>query len=195
MLIDHSGAVLFPQHIILRYIGRLAFPIFAYQISIGYQKTSNVYKYMGRLAILAFISQLPYWLAFHNGVNIFFTLLYGLVVLYVYDRIDNILGIAFMLPSLLLTQMDYGFYGICMILLFYIFKENFLLQSVTVTFLTLFYGYVEHGSEIQTFCLVALILIYVIPKINWNIRMNKYIFYFFYPIHLLILYFISISLY
>ncbi len=46
MLIDHLGAVLFPEVIILRMIGRLSFPIFAYLIAIGYSKTNSVFKYL-----------------------------------------------------------------------------------------------------------------------------------------------------
>ena len=44
MLIDHVGYMFFPGQMIYRTIGRLAFPIFAYQIAIGYSKTSNLKK-------------------------------------------------------------------------------------------------------------------------------------------------------
>ena len=41
MLIDHIGFVLFPNIVMFRIIGRLAFPLFAFQISIGFDKTKN----------------------------------------------------------------------------------------------------------------------------------------------------------
>ena len=39
MTIDHVGLLLFPTHRILRAIGRLAFPIFAFQIGVGFKHT------------------------------------------------------------------------------------------------------------------------------------------------------------
>jgi hypothetical protein len=61
MLIDHIGYMYFPGEMMWRTIGRLAFPIFAYQIAIGYSKTSNLKKYVQRLTLFAFITQIPYW--------------------------------------------------------------------------------------------------------------------------------------
>ena len=46
MLIDHVGVVLFPQYFILRLIGRMAFPIFAYTLVEGFIHTRDVSKYM-----------------------------------------------------------------------------------------------------------------------------------------------------
>ena len=41
MLIDHIGAYLLPQVRILRIIGRIAFPIFAFMIAEGCRYTKN----------------------------------------------------------------------------------------------------------------------------------------------------------
>ncbi|MFN2363319.1 MAG: TraX family protein, partial [Halarsenatibacteraceae bacterium] len=64
MLIDHIGSIIFPEYIILRVIGRLAFPLFAFLITEGYRHTSNINRYLVRLSIFALISQYPFWLAF-----------------------------------------------------------------------------------------------------------------------------------
>ena len=48
MAIDHIGAVFFPESVILRIIGRIAFPLFAYCLVIGYLYTSDVKKYLRR---------------------------------------------------------------------------------------------------------------------------------------------------
>lgn len=87
MLIDHVGYLYFPEEMMFRTIGRIAFPIFAYQVAIGFQKTSSRPRYAKRLFIFALISQVPYFwfnptLDFEwEGLNIMFTLLYSLGVL------------------------------------------------------------------------------------------------------------------
>ena len=91
MLIDHIGYMFFPQHAIFRSVGRLAFPIFAYLLSVGYEKTSSLKNYALRLLAFGLISQVPY--AFFSPglefepleLNIMFTLLAALGVMSLYD--------------------------------------------------------------------------------------------------------------
>lgn len=95
MLIDHFGYMrLLPEawYFASRTIGRIAFPIFAYQLAIGFEKTSNRKRYAARLFLFALISQIPYmwfnaelehnWLHF----NILFLLLAGLCVLQLFEN-------------------------------------------------------------------------------------------------------------
>ena len=70
MLIDHIGAVIFPRVIILRMVGRLSFPIFAYLIAVGYSKTNSFYRYLYRLLIFAVASQVPFSLVFSEQIKI-----------------------------------------------------------------------------------------------------------------------------
>lgn len=91
MLIDHIGYMYFPDYLLLRSIGRLSFPIFAYQVAIGYDKTSDLKRYMERLFIFGIIAQMPY--AFFSPtldfepfrLNIMFTLLLALLFLHSYE--------------------------------------------------------------------------------------------------------------
>ncbi|WP_291632823.1 TraX family protein [Clostridium sp.] len=112
MLIDHIGAALFPKVIVLRMIGRLSFPIFAYLIAIGYSKTNSFSKYLYRLMIFAVISQIPFSLAFSENIsirnfsdfiiffvgspyahlNIFFTLAIGLIAIHIWDIGESTIG-------------------------------------------------------------------------------------------------------
>ena len=60
MVFDHTGYILFKNFSWMNYIGRLAFPIFAFQLTEGYSYTKNLKKYFLRLFIFAIISQIPY---------------------------------------------------------------------------------------------------------------------------------------
>ncbi|MCX6084810.1 MAG: TraX family protein, partial [Caldiserica bacterium] len=89
MTVDHVGAILLPQVDWLRIIGRVAFPLFAYQLAAGYLHTRNVARYARRLAVWGLIAQPVYMIAF--GVrpwtlNIFATLLLGLLAIWGWDH-------------------------------------------------------------------------------------------------------------
>lgn len=92
MFIDHLGYIIFHKFSYFNYIGRLAFPIFAFQISEGFVHTKNIKKYFLRLGIFAVLSQIPFSL-FHStfsnefSLNVFFTLFLGLLSIFLYDKI------------------------------------------------------------------------------------------------------------
>jgi len=52
MLIDHIGAIFFPDIMFIRIIGRVAFPIYAFLITEGYSRTKNLKRYMSRLFMI-----------------------------------------------------------------------------------------------------------------------------------------------
>ena len=90
------GYLIFDGVSFFNYIGRLAFPIFAFQISQGYIHTKNLNKYVSRLALFALISQVPFtlfWFMITGEIiwilNIFVTLLLGLIAILVYDKLSN----------------------------------------------------------------------------------------------------------
>ena len=57
MVIDHVGAILFPDQIWMRVIGRVAFPVYAYCLAEGFRYTSDYRRYLGRLALFAILSE------------------------------------------------------------------------------------------------------------------------------------------
>lgn len=79
MAIDHIGYVFFPQHMWLRIIGRIAFPIFAYCLATGCVYTKNSKKYALRLLVFSLVSQPFYSLAFYpyDTAQLFDSINYG----------------------------------------------------------------------------------------------------------------------
>lgn len=205
MLIDHIGAIFFPTFYLLRIIGRLAFPIFAWMISNGYQYTSNRRKYLFRLGVFALISQFPFSLAFHrqllSDLNIFFTLALGLVAIHLHEQIQSrsgkaaaVLGIAFLAEIL---NTDYGLYGVVTIVLFWIYRQDF--RGLVKMQLLINLGLVlpaivvtlggEWSALLGTMQAVSVLSLLLIRRYNGELGPKvRYAFYAFYPGHLLVLY-------
>lgn len=185
MLIDHIGAFLYPQHAVLRIIGRIAFPIFAYQVPIGYQMTSNKKSYFKRLLIFGIISQYPYYLLNQNyKLNIFFTFALAILGISALEK-SKYWKFFIIAPASLLV--DYGIYGVAMILGFYFIKNEWKQVSFWAI-ITLIYA-LYFQSIIQFYSFLSIFLIY---KFNYfKIKLPKYFFYMFYPLHLLLIYFIK----
>lgn len=195
MLIDHVGAVFFPQYIVFRIIGRLAFPIFCFLLMQGYFHTKNIYKYGFRLFIFSLISEIPFDLAFNNSIfykesqNVFFTLLIGLIVIYFCEKqksmVSKLMICAIGMVVAIFLNTDYSLYGILLIFIFYIFRKN----KIYYSFGTIIANIMAIGN-IQMFSVFSLI-----PILLYNGKKGfgslKYIFYIFYPLHLLILYFLN----
>lgn len=210
MFIDHIGYAIFGKFSFFNYIGRIAFPIFAFQVSEGYIHTKNLKKYFLRLFLFAIISQIPFML-FHsilsNGfyLNVFFTLLLGLCCIYIYDKCKyKSLGIiASILVAFIaqITNCDYGAYGVAIILIFYIFKNNIIISSIFFIIATIakhFIPCVKYGIFIKEY--LYLFICTIIPTLFFALyngkkgKNIKYLLYLFYPIHLLLLYGIYIIL-
>lgn len=190
MVIDHVGAELFPHLVILRIIGRIAFPIFAYQVTQGYKYTSNIKGYARRLLIMGLISEPFYFLYFQLlNLNIFFTLFLGLFSMYFYER-KKFVSLSFLLLLSYLLPMDYGIYGVLTILGFFCVKNKGLVVVVQ-TALSFGYAYYYH-TPIQIWAIVALIFVFMPSLGKLKVNIPKRFFYGFYPMHLLYLLIIKI---
>lgn len=87
MLLDHVGLVLFPSVQILRIIGRLAFPIFAFMIAEGCAYTRNRRAYLLKIAVVALLCQIVYAVAersLYQSVLVSFTL--AILTIFSIDR-------------------------------------------------------------------------------------------------------------
>lgn len=195
MLIDHIGAIFFKDIVVLRIIGRLAFPIFCFLIVQGYIHTRDAKKYLLRLILFALISEIPFDLAFYGRINlwqqnVFFTLILGLIVIMVIDKANRIVScITFILACILacVLHTDYDLFGVLLIMMLYLVRGKKLFEVITV-----FATNVGLCTGIQRYAAVSML-----PIALYNGKKGpsmKYFFYIFYPAHLLILYIIQIIL-
>lgn len=131
MVIDHVGTAFFPEYPAFRWAGRLAFPIFAYCLTVGLLYTRDIRKYLLRLGAFALISQPFYIFAFHPwdwqaewmNMNIFFTLLVSLLALWgVHTRRWWLFLALFLLASF--VNFDYSANGIVLMLIFYLCRNR-----------------------------------------------------------------------
>ncbi len=179
----------------LSVLGRLAFPIFAFSISEGYSHTKNVNKYLMRLLNFAIIIQLPNFLEFQEyPLNIFFTLALGLFCLEILDnnkinivvRYIVVLYLCFLAEK---TGLDYGAYGVILIILFNKLRNNKLYIFITFLSLNLVILKIGNLSEMQIYSIFSLIPIFLYNgKKGYGM---KYFFYLFYPLHFIFLYFLN----
>ncbi|MDK8188478.1 TraX family protein [Paenibacillus sp. UMB7766-LJ446] len=191
MLIDHIGAVFYPEVTELRIIGRIAFPIYAFAVYIGYKHTRNVQKYIWRLFWIAVLSQLPFMAAFnHFSLNVVWTLWSALLVLLVLDKLPNrMLGIPIVIGAGLVMEMahmDYGMYGLLLVLLFRYFQGPILVMAhvlLNVLYILLY------SSSVQMYSVIATVGIAVAQYYNAGFRLKgpRWIWRYFYPAHLAVI--------
>lgn len=214
MLIDHSGEIFkiaSPDlYIVIRLIGRIAFPIFAFCIAQGFIHTKDVRKYLTRLLLFAIIVHVPYSYAFYDKIlyfgyfNIMYTLFAGLLALALYEKFDKRFSWIFILVIGVIAQvvnLEYGLYGILLIFAMYYGRDDFGklaicvigISMVDIVYLWIRISRVNLVYALQFFSILSLIPLYFYNGKKGKLNL-KYLFYIFYPTHLLILKFIAVSL-
>lgn len=215
MLIDHLAAFYLwhdPQFIqplfvighrqisfyfLFRFVGRIAFPIFAFLLVEGFLHTHSRKKYGRNLLLFAFISEIP-WNLVHTGTwhymgqNVLFTLFIGFLGLCAMDHFhDNRRKQAISLIGLLIVSIlfrcDYGCSGYGFILLLYVLRNNRLLQAVI--------GCCVLSSRWMAGLAFIPINMYNGQRGFIKGPVAKYLFYVFYPLHLLAIYFFCLISY
>lgn len=185
MVIDHIGFFIFKDVVILRIIGRLSFPLFAFLIANGYLYTRDVKKYFLRLFIFANIIQIPS-LFMYIPINIFYTLSFGLLCIIVYESQKDVtlkvVGILIILGITNIIGPDYGIYGVLVILIIHVFRGKYLHISFGILLTGLLYYGIDH---IQHFAALTPFIMKLYNK-EKGPKM-KYFFYLFYPVHLVFL--------
>ena len=136
MFCDHFGDAMLGRFSVLNIIGRIAFPLFCFQIVIGYKHTKNINKYIIRLLLFGIISQIPFSLFTYSYVgrfdllNVYFTLAFGLLAVYVLDVLPKkykLIGVFLDVILMIIAeflQTDYGWFGVCLIICIYLFYND-----------------------------------------------------------------------
>ena len=190
MLVDHVGRTQLPDQLWMVCLGRMAFPIFAFQIAEGYHHTRDFRGYCKRLALFALVSEIPFDLMVGGTVfypahqNVMFTLLMGLWACQAWDRQEWWkLIVCWLLGSLGFT--DYGALGVATVLVFHVFRGHRIVQLLLLANINcLGYGW----FSIQSFGVLAWVplCLYRGEKGRGG-KWLQYGSYIFYPAHMLIL--------
>ena len=201
MAVDHIGIVFMDNNYIMRAVGRLAFPVFAFLLVQGLLRTSDVRRYLLRLGIFAVVSLTPPQIFQVSS----FTLTAGLFAIYAMDsrgpigrwKVEIALAAALLAEFL---RFDYGMAGVGIIVMFYLIEKE---RSGADAY-TLAYFNKKQNIEIvvlsslvyilclgmnQLYALLAMIPVNMYSGERGRMKL-KYFFYLFYPLHLLLIWFI-----
>lgn len=216
MLLDHMWATVIPGGLWMTCVGRVAFPIFAFQIAEGYSHTKNFKKYLLRMFLFALISEIPYNLMMSGSVfdplaqNVMFTFCEALLLIRLIDRAKTkhwALGLVTTLLAAFfgywvgtLTFVDYHGYGILMVLMFWLFRGipgfwGWLVSLAAMIYINIFMmrGQVLQWGQALSFPVQGFAVLAMLPIGLYNGRRGnggkamQYMGYAFYPVHILIL--------
>ncbi|MCL2136156.1 MAG: conjugal transfer protein TraX [Coriobacteriia bacterium] len=214
MTANHFGHAFYAQlpfvaRCILIGMGGLTFPIMAYQISVGYQYTRDVKKYALRLFVFALVSLVPFIWVLGNKLNVIFTLLLGLLVVWADDKLQGSAQKRFVFFIVLTSAVvithwcDWSYIGVPMILLYHRGRD----QNWRVYLPIALVWYMGFASlvELLSSDYISQIWQYYIPNLLYCFvgatatipllrayngqqgRPMKYFFYVYYPLHITVI--------
>lgn len=178
--------------LILRFIGRLAFPIFCFLLVEGFMHTRNRSRYGLFLLLFALISEIPFDLAQFGGwnpykQNVFFSLWLGYLGLYIptfwsTDKLNRCLCLLMIVVAVICCQCDYGLAGFLFIMCMYWFRNGLMGKMIAGTILL--------SNPMGVAMATLPIGLYNGQRGFIQGNRMKYAFYAFYPAHLLLIYLI-----
>lgn len=246
MVVDHAGILIVQKYSLIttdyeaftrvnyiyevcRGVGRIAFPIFAYQIAVGMMFTKNRIKHLVMLLVFALISEIPYDMCFSGKVlefsdqNVIFTLFLGALAIYASDLLIEKMGLegktfkaAILLKFIILAAVvtifsviakisntDYNAKGVILIAIFYVLLHDRIMLGVLgpILFIIDFFvisliNYKSMSSTMsylsnEIYAVLAFPLILADSYERRGGKIIKWVGYIFYPVHIVILYFIG----
>lgn len=215
MLCDHICLALMPGRLWMTCAGRLAFPIFAFLVAEGFVRTRSRARYARRLLIFALVSEVPFDLLaagrpvypFHQNVLWTFLIALGCMQLLEWAKADPRPAARFVLSAGAVLggflagtafMVDYFGPGVWTVLVFYFFRGDDWRQRLGQLLCLLFLnGWLLAGQTvllgglalpIQAFAVLALPFIWLYRgRQGPHGRAVRWLFYGFYPAHLLVL--------
>lgn len=193
-------------------IGAVAFPVFAFLFAEGFQHTRSKGRYLLRLTIFALASEFIYdatffsrygegtpgWPWYWGQQNVFFTYLTALCALWLMELANRlkIKPLSVLIQGLIVLvvcylaecviYVDYGGYGVFLIIVIYILRKNRLLQILGM----LLAKYLLYKSYFPVSFLFSLALIFLYNGKRGQKNLKPF-FYSFYPIHIAIIGFVD----
>ncbi|MBQ6811566.1 MAG: conjugal transfer protein TraX [Agathobacter sp.] len=215
--VAQNQALVYSVYEVMRYIGRMAFPIYCFLLVEGFLHTRSVAKYALRLFLFALISEVPFDLAIAGQwwsmeySNVFFTLVIGLILIWALSYVekfyefwqeknwDDFIGKLIYIVSAgfaavflgtfadIVLKTDYGMAGVFAVAVLYLLRN---MKEVAFVGAVMLLSVMSSSTEI-------LALLMLIPLMKYNGergKSTKYVFYAFYPVHLFVLALICMGL-
>jgi hypothetical protein len=191
MLLDHIGWGFYPGSLWMRCVGRLTMPLMCYFVGEGFRQTHDIKRYAGRLLIFALVAEIPFQLYFYEPGNVMFTLLGGLLLLWAWRDLRNrfaacgVMVLILAAVSLPGYETDYGATGVMMV-----FLAGYLSHPVARAIAPALLCGLNNamaGASVPLWywpLFAGILLCFYHGKRGYSM---KYLFYVFYPLHLLIL--------
>ena len=173
--------------------GRLAFPIFVFLLIEGFEKTRNRKRYGLSLLVLALLSEIPFNLMNGHSLmlpkqSVMFTLLLGYLAMSSLEHFKNkpVISLALLVVLFLISRYlraEYNTAGFIFIILMYGLRKKRVIQTVACPVLL--------PMKLMVFLSMLLTCLYNGERGFIKTPFLKYCFYAFYPVHMLIIYFLA----
>lgn len=195
MLLDHIGAMFFPEHIWLRVVGRLAFPIYCFLLVEGMKQTRNLKKYQTRLLLGAVLAEIPFDLAVCGEISwercsVMVTLWLASWVMRGSENQNKFKGMLTVLGLVIVAETvncDYGAMGLVTVLVIARARGQWLVVALWLALI----NWSGENMGIDLYQIASMTA--VVPMMLYDGRKlthSKWVqwgFYLFYPVHLLVL--------
>ncbi len=202
MILDHVGDNFFPEQIWMRILGRMALPIFAFCVAEGYIHTHDKMKYMYRMGLFALLSEVPFDLVTSGQIlefthqNVMFTFFWAILGLILFESmaksgnktselLSGIIIFHFAITSVFMG-MDYNILAVGLIFIYYFLRNK---APVINNLAAAAYHVILRNVGIYWFGLLGFV-----PVFLYNGKRGKglkWLFYLFYPCHLLLIWFLK----
>jgi len=221
MTTDHIAHVFVPEQTglwyFMRIIGRMTAPIMCFFIAEGFYHTRDRRQYLKRMAVFAFIAQIPYFYMVYGNVsggefirhlNVMYTFCVTLLMLFLLEiKLKSPLKTVLIVLLFVLADLgDWSFFIPAWTLIFYKYRGNFKKQAILFSVVSVMFVSIFMVVSPLNFYQYS-VLLSLIPLSMYSGRrggysgdnkvysfLNKWGFYWYYPLHMAVLYYLGVLL-